>query len=753
MRIPLTEPTSSKYLYINSDTNQMHLLVPFIAGEDISTDNTCKASLELRAFFAEGGAINELEFYKSALEFDMLLLGKGNPLYQAKEERLAQINKYLEAVKVMRGSYGNSVAHFLSKPSNLYSIQLRPRIQDPYSEVVNPVFNVNRRNDAAMEPLSPLYNSMQVIFRKTILKKLDPQTQLTDAVLRDLNDEEDDSFETIQRLLTKHCQRLFHQDIDFTKDQRAKFIDRAYINEQYKEPEDVKLTAEAYMVGLLNSCAPSLWTTIDAPVFYSVREANAEDKAERLSIMTQFYLGVMNVYCRAKGISNQNFGVILDSSPSLSQALVETVSEALSMGDDVENIICSFCNAYAAEFGLSRSLSEKDKDSIQQKFETTYRTVTATKENPYMDDFMILDTKATGRSAIFISLNGLICTDFANIVDPTAPHQTYFEEIRKTPRPEIKPRTQEPMATEVDIKPEALLDKLDDVPWERLPKQVKEACFALPAFQVRQFLHDVAKGKQEEAESVLNAPQNLQTLLRTAGKFTDYSERIFNCTAYEYAYWAKDTHMRRMLEHHMDEETKAHLLTRIDKIEEEGLTYFQHGKTIEHSKHFDLNPLIDALDTYVKGYDGWVKDENWHELEAAWMAVGKAQREVPAHVAQEYCRKDRSFDPTPSFKEETLPRTLAFYNHFKGREDSWFPLAGYSTSGLGFNFAFIRGELGRGGRGPWAVGARWAAAAMDEGDLPADLAAVSRLDEVRTIDLTLSREHLNPPASSLGLSM
>ncbi|WP_165481047.1 hypothetical protein [Legionella impletisoli] len=64
--------------------------------------------------------------------------------------------------------------------------------------------------------------------------------------MRDLNDEEDDSFETIQRLLTKHCKRLFHQNIDFTKDQRAKSIDKTYINEQYRVPKDVKLTARAF---------------------------------------------------------------------------------------------------------------------------------------------------------------------------------------------------------------------------------------------------------------------------------------------------------------------------------------------------------------------------------------------------------------------------------------------------------------------------------------------------------------------------
>ena len=76
---------------------------------------------------------------------------------------------------------------------------------------------------------------------------------------------------------------------------------------------------------------------------------------------------------------------------------------------------------------------------------------------------------------------------------------------------------------------------------------------------------------------------------------TDYSGRTFKCTAYEYAYWAKDRHMCRMLEGSMDEKTKALMLKRCEEIEKKGLTYTQNGKEIKGSKHFDLTPLKTAL--------------------------------------------------------------------------------------------------------------------------------------------------------------
>uniref|UniRef100_UPI0013EF9F00 hypothetical protein n=1 Tax=Legionella yabuuchiae TaxID=376727 RepID=UPI0013EF9F00 len=519
-------------------------------------------------------------------------------------------------------------------------------------------------------------------------------------------------------------------------------INQAHIDALMGFGEDAN--SNDYIEALLGVCAPDLSTLLQGSPFYLGTFANQEEKAERLSILTQFYLGVMNVYCRAQGISDNNFGVILDASPELSQALVEVVSQALSAGDDVESALCDFCNVHASEFGLSRSLSAEDKEAIQQKFETAFRTVTATKENPHMDDFMILDLEAHGENAKFVTHQGLICTDFANIVDPTCPYQKYFEQIRKDAAtgPEIITAKNEPVMT-VDIEPEALLDKLSDVQWERLPKEIQEACRASPAFQNRQFLEDVAKGKQKEADVILQASSDKQSILRTPGKFTDYSGRTFHCTAFEYAYWAKDTHMCRMLEDHMDEETKAQLLARVEQMEEEGLTYQQHGLTIEHFKHFDLTPLITALEHYVNNFERWLQTGNWHERDAAWMAVGKAQREVPAHVAQEYCREDRSFlvdGKPPSFKEDTLPRALTFYNDMKRTRCSWFPLAAASTSGLGFGFALERGRS----RGCSMYG--WPGPSID-------LAAVRHLDEVRSAELTSLRENLSQPDRTIGLSL
>ena len=848
MQIPLIEPTSTRYIHVNPRTNCVHLLVPFVGGQDISTDNTCRSTTELNAFFG-GGGVSELEAYKSVLEFHISLLEEGDVRRNTKEERLAQINIYLETVVGMRDGYQATVNAFLSKPSNLYSMQLRPREQDSFSRVVNPVFTINRDNHAMTgTPSSPLYNAMHEVFPELILGKPDPRTQLVKSTLNALP--QNASFEDIQRVLTEQCQTLFGAPVDFQhyikrtpgRASENQTVDKAHVDTLMGFGDDA--TAKEYIDALLGFCASSLWTTLTGSPFYLGTYTTRPEQAERLSMMTQFYLGVMNVYCRAQGISNKNFGQILDSDAALSQALVATVSQALTNGDEVEHAIISFVNAHKKTLELSRDVSPADKETIQAKFEITYRTVTATKENPHMDDFMLLDTEARSEKDVFFTQKGLICTDFSNIAT-TGPYFAYFTEIREeaSTHPEVMRPQDEPVIT-VDIEPEALMDKLGDVQWDRLPKEVADACRALPAFQLRQFPDDVAKGKQDEAEAILQASDDKQTLLTTPAKFTDYSGRTFNCTAYEYAYWAKDTHMRRMLESHMDDETKRQLLERVNAMEHTGLAYQQHGvsyqnphydmsfvlknlnpdefrqlktmvgqniakinnataenyatlaftateyeqlkkelapqtsvwnwmlsclgsfqclgyltypaffiasffitssaQSIGNKLQFDFKSLITALDTYVTNYDRW----DYHHLDEAWLNVGKAQREVPAHIAHEYCRGDRSFDPRPEFNEETLPRCFTF-NNYVTNVKSWFPLAS-SSSGLGFDFGLLRGAQGRGligGRTPIAWTWAWAWISAVRGDL----AAVSHLDEVRTADLTQSREILEMASPNHGL--
>ncbi len=120
-----------------------------------------------------------------------------------------------------------------------------------------------------------------------------------------------------------------------------------------------------------------------------------------------------------------------------------------------------------------------------------------------------------------------------------------------------------------------------------------------PELRAARLLLFVIRGEQANAHAML---RQYPELILKRGNVTDYSGRTFeHITAYEYAYWAKDTHMCRMLEAHMDNATKAKILERCEAMEKNGLAYEQQGVVVEHSKHFDFTPLKTALESYIQG--------------------------------------------------------------------------------------------------------------------------------------------------------
>ncbi len=109
--------------------------------------------------------------------------------------------------------------------------------------------------------------------------------------------------------------------------------------------------------------------------------------------------------------------------------------------------------------------------------------------------------------------------------------------------------------------------------------------------------------------------------------------------------------------------------------------------------------------------------------------VGGAQRLMPAHVANEYCRCDRSFKPCPSFKESSLPRTLTLDSGL-----AVFPLL--AGLGLGFDFGLLRGEVASGR-------ARGRASARAQ----VDFSALTALCQVRQEQLSELRQRLSVAAA------
>ncbi|WP_207385702.1 hypothetical protein, partial [Legionella israelensis] len=228
-----------------------------------------------------------------------------------------------------------------------------------------------------------------------------------------------------------------------------------------------------------------------------------------------------------------------------------------------------------------------------------------------------------------------------------------------------------------------------------------------PILNARKFVHLVARGEENAAKAMLKTDINL---LLKKECVTDYSGRTFEkVSAFQYALWAMDSHMWQMMleclqeaanegNDDLAEEIRTALLAQYQEVQDKGLHYTLNDKDrtrVEGEHHFNFQPLLGALATYVQHFSQWKRpqrEEHWCRK------VGGAQRLIPAHVAQEYCRSDRQLDKSRSFKEDDFPRELEFFNKISKKIEPWFPLS--KGHGLGINFAIFNVVLTRKGAVP-----------------------------------------------------
>ena len=174
------------------------------------------------------------------------------------------------------------------------------------------------------------------------------------------------------------------------------------------------------------------------------------------------------------------------------------------------------------------------------------------------------------------------------------------------------------------------------------------------------FLNHVVKGEQLQAEKMLRETRHLAL---ASGTVTDHASRTFNdITGFQYAVWALDWHMYRMILRYLDSSAA--------QSQAQGFTT---GPWVEqHGIQANWQNLLDAYEYYLDNYSRLFKASKWTELNNIWLTqIGGAQKLLPMHVLHEYCHPSRPFDPVPDFTGP-LPRSLP----------SWFSLdmIGYSYS-------------------------------------------------------------------------
>ena len=121
--------------------------------------------------------------------------------------------------------------------------------------------------------------------------------------------------------------------------------------------------------------------------------------------------------------------------------------------------------------------------------------------------------------------------------------------------------------------------------------------------------------------------------------------------------------------------------------------YFHRILKITAEKdHTHPQALISAFETYICGLQNDLARE---QIESLWCSgVGMAEREAPAVIAQEICRKDVLLSALTRdyFQEPDFPRTMKYYNVISYCNDPWFPPAG-TENRLGLDFGIINKQF------------------------------------------------------------
>ena len=147
--------------------------------------------------------------------------------------------------------------------------------------------------------------------------------------------------------------------------------------------------------------------------------------------------------------------------------------------------------------------------------------------------------------------------------------------------------------------------------------------------------------------------------------------------------WTKDVrYMANMFldclpENKQGEEIRVALEQQAKVHMDKGVMYQLKG--MWHSEiHFNIQPLLTALSTYIKNYDDWTEKKrklHWCTI------VGLAQTLIPAHIRHHYCEPDEFWDK-PNFIKPELKRSLEIYNWILQKSQLWTE----GLDGLGSDF-------------------------------------------------------------------
>jgi len=367
-------------MYIYLIDNKVYLTIPIIAGSDIATDNTCKTFQVLKNYI--DNVQTELDFFGNLFE----LLGTN---YNNHREQIQQYKNIVESLRqqgafsgLQKDNYNTrELKEFLNQSNSMVLDSQTNR--DNFLKSSKPTFSLKHKS-LGQEEVSESILGIKLREAITNIKSIKLDTPSIDNFKEALPDIDINYEAPLER-----CKEAWLQ-AGFTErqwtDAGGALAERINQMLTIKE-EDDEIFDKDQLCGALDS----IWAIIAqnqvsfnslANDIFTSTETN-EVKIDKISVLTQFFLGNINIYLKDIDSETINLGEIFDNSKDLSRSLAATVQESLTQGDNAADTIIYFLE----ENWLCPQLSEEQKQEAKKLFINRYITI---KDSDHFDEFFIL---------------------------------------------------------------------------------------------------------------------------------------------------------------------------------------------------------------------------------------------------------------------------------------------------------------------------------------------------------------------------
>jgi hypothetical protein len=403
-----------QHLYLDDNSN-IHILVPIVGGDRISTDNTCKGTLALQSFFTLSESNKRQDWINAGGELQTSLknlqkdLDQDGDLSSLEEEIKAnlkgQCDTLLDEVSKIKSSddfkfffsrikslktYPDSMQQLIKNSKNITTISMRPQYDDPYPRIddLNLDFKVNRRH-AYWAPGNQYAN----ISGQDSKLAMDLRSKLTNIQIG----KPDLALQVMQKMQGDSIQGGFFNQLD---DQAFRNAFRKALTDVYGQqigwPEkDIQLGGgpidKAYFVTLsvLDANSPdqdvivSLINSSILPPSKSIEFIKLSTDWRSLCI--QLYLAHISTYAKVHKASTQDLAQNFEKNATQINALIQKVTGSLAADGTFQKAIFDYCNT---EFSLN--LSDEDRKQVDDMF---FQNFTVINGHDHPDEFILLHQK------------------------------------------------------------------------------------------------------------------------------------------------------------------------------------------------------------------------------------------------------------------------------------------------------------------------------------------------------------------------